>query len=165
MENVCLQPTMFLKYSSMNKIVFLLLVFFIVLSASSQNNPVEWEYKVILSKDKYSLNFIADIKPEWHLYAAHLPYPDEGPYPTEFHYDDSEYFKLLGSVSESNPIKSFDAIFEIDVSFFERSAEFIQPIKIISLNEFNITGNISYMVCNEKMCIPYEVPFKINFIP
>jgi thiol:disulfide interchange protein DsbD len=147
----------------MRKIFIFLTIIAVHLGGISQENPVLW--KIDYNKDNSSLKYKASIEFGWHLYAAHLPSPDEGPLPTEFKYIDSDYYQLTGQLIESKPIKTFDDNFGIDVSYFENSAEFSQKIKVTSSDQFSVSGKIYYMVCNEQMCIPFEDDFSIKITP
>ena len=129
----------------------------------SQENPVKW--KINYNTETSTIHYKATIGLDWHLYAAHLPSPDEGPLPTEFKYIDSDYYQLTGQLVESKPIKTFDDNFGVDVSYFENSAEFSQQIKFSSSDQFSVSGKIYYMVCNEEMCIPFEDDFSIKINP
>ena len=147
----------------MNKLILFFTIIFIHLGVLAQQNPVAWKIEYL--KDNSSIKYKANIEPDWHLYAANLPNPEEGPLPTEFKYEPSGSFELSGGVLESKPIKSYDKNFGIDVSYFENSAEFTQELKFSSHEPFSIIGNIYYMVCNDKMCIPFEEPFKVLIDP
>ena len=147
----------------MKKLLLLATFLLTYIGFIAQENPVKW--KITYNTETSALHYNATIGLDWHLYAAHLPSPDEGPLPTEFKYDDSEHYQLNGKVIESNPIKTFDDNFGVDVNYFENSAEFTQKIKLNSSEIFNVTGKIYYMVCNEQMCIPFEDTFEIKITP
>ena len=147
----------------MNKIFFFLSIIFIHIGILSQQNPVTW--KIEYHKDNSLIKYKTSIEYGWHLYAANLPSPDEGPLPTEFNYNDSDKFKLSGAVFESKSIEEFDENFGVDVRYFENSAEFSQKIELTSSEPFPITGTIYYMVCNDQMCIPFEDPFEVMISP
>ncbi len=147
----------------MNKIFLFFSLIIIHFGVISQENPVSW--KINYQKNNSEIKYEANIEPHWHLYAANLPDPDEGPLQTEFKYDESQNFKVSNHINESKTIKTFDENFGIDVSYFENSAVFTQKLKIYSEESFTISGKIYYMVCNEKMCIPFEEPFKIVIDP
>ena len=147
---------------SMNKLL-ILATLFLTLGAKSQQNPVEW--KIDYNKESASIHYKAAIDLDWHLYAAHLPSPNEGPLPTEFKYIDSDHYQLTGQLTESKSIKTYDDNFGVNVSYFENTAEFSQKVKLNSSTPFSISGKIYYMVCNEEMCIPFEDDFSIKITP
>ena len=148
----------------MMKNLIIITVFFLAnFGFFAQENPVKW--KITYNHETSAIIYNATIGLDWHLYAAHLPSPEEGPLPTEFKYDTSDYYQLNGKVLESKPIKTFDDNFGVDVSYFENTAEFSQGIKLTSAEPFVLTGTIYYMVCNEQMCIPFEDNFDVKINP
>ena len=114
--------------------------------------PVVWESRVEqLSEDRYLLTFEAQIAPKWHLYSQFSN--PEGAIPTEFVFENSTAYKLIGSVKESESITDFDEVFEMDLTFFNERALFQQEIQIID-NEFNqIQLTINYQACDDELCI------------
>jgi thiol:disulfide interchange protein DsbD len=124
----------------------------------SQENPVKWH--ISQNKEKTKLIFNASIDSTWHLYAVNLPNPNEGPLPTEFHFNEDEGFKIIGDIIENEPISVFDDSFGVQVSYFEKTATFRQKIKVIEDNSL-LKIQIAYMVCNEDMCIPFDDSFEL----
>ena len=57
-----------------------------------------------------------------------------------------------------------DKNFGVDLAFYENKSNFSQKIESIK-KKLTISGNISYMTCNESMCIPYDLPFEIKVNP
>ena len=114
--------------------------------------PVVWESRVEqLSEDRYLLTFEAQIAPKWHLYSQFSN--PEGAIPTEFVFENSTAYKLIGSVKESESITDFDEVFEMDLTFFNERALFQQEIQIID-KEFNqIQLTINYQACDDELCI------------
>jgi len=91
--------------------------------------PVKWDFtaKKTGSK-KYDLIFTAHIDKGYHLYS--LTIPEGGPLPTEFGFEDSKQFKLVGKpVEVTKPIEKYDDVFEMDIKFFEDNAVFKQAIE------------------------------------
>jgi DsbC/DsbD-like thiol-disulfide interchange protein len=138
----------------------LLLLFLIMLStwAFSQTNPVK--FTAYAQND--TLIFEATIEKGWHLYAAHLPNPYEGPLPTELIFDANSNFHLDGKVIEPIGIVEMDDAFGIEVKYFKNSTIFKQPITRITKSSFTCSGTINYMVCNDQMCIPLDYSFTIT---
>ena len=141
--------------------VLLLIVTFCFNAILSQDNPVSW---AIVSNDSM-LIYNAQIGKDWHLYAAYMPNPNDGPLPTLFEYTSSENYLLKDSTIQENPITHFDDDFGVEVSYYEDNALFKQKIKITTENRFLINGKISYMCCNDVTCIPLENEFEIVINP
>jgi len=130
-------------------------------------NPVSWSFTVNpLQGNRAELVFSANIQPGWNLYSIDVP--PNGPLPTEFIYNSSNAFRVIGNVREvpAAPIV-FDATFEMEVGKHTGNVRFIQQIEILSETDFTITGEIHYMVCDDVVCIPfdYEFRFSVRGIP
>ena len=103
------------------KIIFSSFLFLIsIYLINGQDNPVKWD--IIHNIEHQELEFKATIDNSWHLYAVHLPNPNEGPLPTEFNFSENEGIKIIGSISESKPTSVFDTNFGVQVSYFETKA-------------------------------------------
>lgn len=138
-----------------------LLIFSLVFSSQmlfGQQNPVKFTVTHLAD----TLIFTASIEKGWHLYAAHLPHPNEGPLPTEIIYTASSNFLLNGPILEGKGIVKLDEAFGVDVKYFETKAVFKQVITKNTSESFTCSGSINYMVCNDQMCIPLEFPFSIQ---
>jgi len=130
-------------------------------------NPVSWSFTVNpLQGNRAELVFSANIQPGWNLYSIDVP--PNGPLPTEFIYNPSNAFRVIGNVREVPPAPIvFDATFEMEVGKHTGNVRFIQQIEILSETDFTITGEIHYMVCDDAVCIPfdYEFRFSVRGIP
>lgn len=124
--------------------------------SSFGQEKVEWTYSY--DSETETIIISAEIEEGWHLYSQHI---DEslGPIPTVFKFEeDKTFFKLIGKTLEPTPITEYDPNFEGDLSFFEGSVEFIQKLRVKASGE--VRGTITFMVCNEEMCLP---PVDIDF--
>lgn len=141
------------------KILFVFLISIISFSLfqvhAQVKYPVKWTYSVKQTGgDVAELIFKAKIDKGWHLYSQIIP--EGGPLPTEFHFNKSKNFSLNGKVSEPKGKTEYDKTFEMNIKFFDGGAVFVQKIKINSEKDFNITGTLDYMVCNDGSCIPFS---------
>ena len=84
-----------------------------------------------------------------------------GPLPTLFNFNESKKYRLIDSIVQQQPKIEYDNNFGVDLAFYENKSIFYQKIEPIK-NKIKISGNISYMTCNESMCIPYDLPFEIK---
>ncbi len=141
-------------------LTFALLLNFV--SLAQLDSPVKWDFSTKnISNDEVVLIYKAAIGKDWHLYSQFLP--KGGPLPTFFEFEKSTNFKTLGKISEyPKPQIEHDEIFDIDVQYFSNEATFKQKIKILSSEPFVVKGNVSYQVCNEETCIPYDNDFEFN---
>jgi len=147
----------------MKRLFFLLLFISISISLFSQVvDPVSWDYSVKRTGDNTAeLIFEADIESNWHLYAQN--FDEGGPVRTNFHFDDSGNFELVGETSQSPaPEEEYDELFEMDVKYFSNKATFKQKIKLLTDQSFRVTGNVEYQVCQEDKCVYFNPDFEFQ---
>ncbi len=148
------------------KNVFLILVFLIpAASGFSQLDPVKWEARAVHRDAEDIVELLAIMEGEWHIYSQHLP-SDEGPIPTQFHWDLPSGVKLVGEVVEDEAQEVYDKNFMMNVRYFSQEATFTQKLLI---GNGNIKGEafvtVTYMVCNDEMCLPpkdQNITVKLN---
>jgi thiol:disulfide interchange protein DsbD len=118
-------------------------------------NPVKWDFsQKKLSENEIELQFKASIQDGWHLYSQHIS--DDGPVPTEFTFTNLEGCKLIGTMREGESIEEFDPNFDMVLKYFSNETVFSQKITVESSEDFNISGNVYFMVCDEAQCLPPE---------
>lgn len=136
-----------------------------IILAQNDYNPVTWEVELIKSKtDTITVIATANIDEGWHLYALEISDdPDVmGPLPLEFNLDSTLVEIIDNPVQISEMITHFDKSFEIDLNYFEKELILNQKVKVSSQAE-NISGNITYMVCDDEKCMfPPEYIFEIK---
>ena len=132
------------------------LLFFLCVSVISYAQIIEavhWRFSVKdISGSEKELVFTANMDDGWHLYGMNIP--DGGPAATTFSFDEIHGAVLDGGVtSSSRLIKKYDKQFEMELSWYEKQAVFIQKIKLTAPT-FSITGNVRAMACNDQSCLP-----------
>ncbi|NNC83025.1 MAG: hypothetical protein HKN79_05565 [Flavobacteriales bacterium] len=135
-------------------------------SASGILEPVDWTFSaapVEGSDSQYDITLRAEIDEHWHLYSQNLE-SDFGPVPTTFTFADSSGgFTLIGETQEGEPLVSYDPNFDMDLSYFEGTADFVQRIEMDESNSGFVEGMLTFMVCDDSKCLPPEdIPFKID---
>lgn len=128
-------------------------------------DPVKWTYSLEkVSEDEYDLFFHAVIDENWHLYSVDVP--PNGPIPTSFLFEDSEFHELVGEIVEvTKPYAKFDPSFDMTIKMFDVKADFKQRVKILSDKNFFIKGTHEFMSCDDSRCTPpkeLEFSFEIN---
>ncbi len=128
--------------------------------------PCRWTFSVEQNVNGEAiLVSTAKLDSGWHLYSQHIP--GKGP-STEFTYDSLNSYNLIGETKEGESIKKYDPNLEMEVLYFEREAMFKQRIKVVSKNDFTITGAIDYMVClDQGQCSHFdeEISFTVKGNP
>ncbi|MEN9401207.1 MAG: hypothetical protein RL632_2310 [Bacteroidota bacterium] len=142
------------------KFPILLIVFtYLSLSAVAQK---EIAWTVAYNGENQTIEFTASIAKGWHLYSQHIA-DGAGPVATAFTFEQLEGIKLKGKVEEPESIRKYDQSFEATLNFFEGNVTFIQHISKTTKNASTVTGSITYMLCNDTMCLPpVDVPFTIE---
>ncbi|MDL2262440.1 thioredoxin family protein, partial [Bacteroidales bacterium OttesenSCG-928-I21] len=152
----------------MKKIVLILISFMIVSALSAQIlNPVKWTFeKKDISDNISELIFKANIEGNWHLYGMDIP--EDGPVATKIIFENLSGTELDGTVSVSKKAKeSYDNNFQMTLSYYEKNVEFKQKVKIKNKNQFNVSGYVEYMVCNDETCLAptrEEFNFSLNAV-
>jgi len=126
-------------------------------------DPVKWNYTASKNSDKeYTVTISASLSPAWHIYSMNTP--ANGPVPTSISFNKNPLVLLNGSIKENGKLKSeHDEIFGVDVKYYAEKVEFVQAVKLKSPVKTNVSGNVKYMVCNDKLCLPPKtVPFNIQ---
>ena len=117
--------------------------------------PVKWE----VQQGETEIVFRAKIDDPWHLYGTYLP--EDGPVPTSIEYTTLQGVELAGElIPKSTLVKSFDNAYEMELSWYEKEAVFIQKIIITDAENYSIEGFVEFMVCNNEQCLP---PVKHDF--
>lgn len=128
-------------------------ILFIGLKAigASAQSEVVWEFT--FDQDQNAVVAEATIEEGWHLYSQ---YVDEyaGPIPTSFEFEENPQVELIGTPVEPEAIVEFDQNFESEVFYFKDHVAFKQKLNAIGNTE--LSGTVTFMICNETMCLPPE---------
>lgn len=127
----------------------------------SEETPAVWTHGVErLSDLEYTLTFRGKIQEGWHLYSQHTA--EGGSLPSEFTFEKAgEDYALIGKTTESETIKEYSEVFEVEETFFEKEAIFTQKIKLLKPKTTQVSVNLFYQICKE-VCIPMDELFQIS---
>ena len=123
-------------------------------------SPVKWSFDQKKISDKeIEVSFHATIDTGWHLYGTDLP--DGGPVSTTFKFmPDSTNYRFSGSlISVTKPVKQFDKIFNLELTYYAMEAHFTRRITLLNDRPFTIKGSIEYQSCNDETCTMDEADF------
>lgn len=140
----------------MKKILLLITILAIATGAFAQiEKPVKWSYAAKRINSTEAVVFLrATIDPGWHIYSQNVK--DGGPIKTSFTFTPSKEYALIGKTAEPTPLTKFEDAFKMNVSYFEKTVTFQQKIKLKSANATSVKGQLEYMTCNDKKCLPPE---------
>ena len=123
----------------------------VFVNAQLDTEPVVWETQhEKLDDTRFVLVFNATIASNWHLYSQFSN--DQGALPTEFVFD-SQGYKRIGEVEESPSITDYDKVFEMDLTYFNDSANFRQEIVLEDETLSSLSVELNYQACDDKLCI------------
>lgn len=125
--------------------------------------PVKWSFKVEQNTPgEATLLLISNAERGWHTYSQEV-IPD-GPVPTEFTFQKSPDFELIGKVIEPKGIREKDPqMNNMVLTIFPDKAVFKQKIRVLSKKDFTIKGSVYFMCCNDRSCIaPTDVEFEFR---
>jgi thiol:disulfide interchange protein DsbD len=138
-------------------------IFIVSNSVAQVVDPVKWKVSSKKISDcEYELQFTGTIEEHWHVYSLNLK-GDDGPMPANIFVDKSSDYEAIGKPTEGTPIKAMDKVFEMEVSYFEKTVTFKQKIKLKANKEITVKGKYEYQACTEEKCIfPPATPFEFK---
>ena len=148
----------------MKKILLVIFTIFSVNVNAQIFTPVTWTFShEMISDNEFELSFTANIDEGWYIYSQSLA--DDGPVPTEFTFQETNNYKLLGDVIEEKSNEEYDPNFDMMLKFFKDKTTFKQRVSLEDMSQsVTIKGEIYYMTCDDKQCLPPElVEFSFDF--
>lgn len=144
----------------MKRILILAVALMLSIGAFAQiESPVKWSYGAKRVSATEAVVFLkATIQDGWHIYS--MTVPDGGPIKTSFTFSPSKEYSLDGKPVEPKPISKYEKAFSMNVTYFEKSVIFQQKIKLKSPKATVVKGQLEYMTCNDRKCLP---PDDIDF--
>lgn len=146
------------KFSS-----FLLILFLVVTGLNAQMlEPVKWKTNLkTISETEAEIVFTATIDKGWHVYSVDIP--EGGPVSATFTAETLKGAQLVGKLTPvGKPVSEFDKMFEMKLTYFEKSGAFSQKIKITA-STYEVAGYLEYGACNDENCLPpTQVPFSFK---
>ncbi|MFN0212938.1 MAG: protein-disulfide reductase DsbD domain-containing protein [Saprospiraceae bacterium] len=148
-----------MTHKSIRTAFFFLIAGLLSVTAFAQN-PAKWSFT---AKDagncQVDLIFTGILDEGWYTYSQFLE-SEDGPVATLITFQESTNFKLLGKAVESGEIiKVHDPIFDMNLTKFKHKAILTQRVEIKDPSK-PIAGYLTYMTCNDEMCLP---PKDANF--
>jgi thiol:disulfide interchange protein len=129
--------------------IITLIINLLFASLALAQNPVTWTTQAKqIDSLTYDVVITATLEEKWHLYATEMP--EDGPLPTEFTFQDTT---PIGPLTHSELITGFDPIFEMELSYFDNKATFYQTINVVDQSVQDITVDLIYQACDDKLCI------------
>jgi len=124
--------------------------------------PITWSVDQVTTADgRVQVLLKATCEQGWHIYALTLP-RDDGPIPTSVRVNTSPDFRA-GAVTEPEPEMAYDPNFGMELRFHSNTVAFVLPIERVAGSPFTVSGEVEFMACNDKTCLPpVAVPFSVT---
>ena len=147
----------------MKKIFSIVVLAVMCVTAMAQMmNPVHFTSELKKGKGaEAEIVFTATIDGGWHVYSTDLG--SDGPIAATFNIVKMEGAEKVGRLTPvGNEIKKYDKLFEMELKYFEKQAQFVQKIKFTKPT-YDIDCYLEYGACNDESCMPpSEVAFKAS---
>jgi len=145
----------------MNRGLIIVIIFLNSIVSAQIFNPVSWQFsQKKINENQIELNFKADIDEPWHMYSQ---YVEDEMIATKFTFRTNDTYSLEGPTTEGIAIEKYDPIQEMVVKFFNNEVVFKQIINITSSDDFLVSGEVYFMVCDSVQCLPPEwLEFSFN---
>lgn len=136
------------------------IVFVVLLSGSTfaqREGHIEWIVSSGRVADGGALLVInAIVDSSWHLYSKDIG--EGGPLPTSVRLAPGAY-ELRGGLKEYGiATELFDNTFQMDIKWYESNVLYTQEVRY--KEPVTIAGEIEYMICSDKLCIPGKFKFR-----
>ena len=144
----------------MKKIISSLFLLLLCFTASAQmQEPVKFSVtQKTLSDTEFEIVFTGKVEAGWHVYSTDIP--DGGPTPAAIIFDQIKGVEPVGKLKPAGKVvKQFDNLFEMEVSYMEGQATFIQKMRITGA-DYSVKGILTYGACNDENCLP---PSEVGF--
>ena len=143
----------------MRKILSICLLLIAVVAQAQIQEPVKFKSELkTLAAGEAEIVFTATIDKGWHVYSTDLG--DGGPISATFNVEKISGATVVGKLQpKGKEIASYDKLFEMNVRYFESTAQFVQKLKLTG-GDYKIEGFLEFGACNDENCLP---PTQVEF--
>lgn len=117
--------------------------------------PVKWSFGLSTEEGRTYVELTGTCEEGWHFYALELP-RDDGPLPTLIRTTPDPSF-TLGPIMEPAAEEVDDPNFGMRVRYHSGTATFRLPVERLTAGTFQVSGEVEFMACNDRTCLPPEV--------
>ena len=143
----------------MKKILSICLLLIAVVAQAQIQEPVKFKSELkTLAAGEAEIVFTATIDKGWHVYSTDLG--DGGPISATFNVEKISGATVIGKLQpKGKEIASYDKLFEMNVRYFEGTAQFVQKLKLTG-GDYQVQGFLEFGACNDENCLP---PTQVEF--
>jgi hypothetical protein len=134
----------------------------LLVTAAIAGGPVSWTFTQATAADGSTVVQLKAVCEEgWHIYALTLP-RDDGPFPTVIRLTNDPAFEM-NAIREPEAEEVDDTNFGMKVRYHSGSPVFEVVVKRTTNEAFTVNGEVEFMCCNDRMCLPPNVvPFSVQ---
>ena len=139
----------------MKKLFVIAVSCLLVLGASAQlKKPVKWNFSSKkIDATTYELHMTASIDPGWHIYT--IDHNADIGVATTITLKNNPLATPSGKTKVvGKPVMSKDPSTGEMVKFYEGRVDFVQVVKLKSAVKTSFTGEVEFMACDDKQCLP-----------
>ncbi len=139
----------------MKKIFFALFCMGLTMASLAQiKNPVKWSYTAKKIADKtFEVHITATIDPNWHVYT--IDHKADVGVATSVKFSANPLATTNGKlIAKTKAVKMKDPSTGEMVKFYENNIDIVQVFKLKANVKTNITGELEFMTCDDKQCLP-----------
>ncbi|MNL13426.1 disulfide bond corrector protein DsbC [compost metagenome] len=148
----------------MRKILILVALMFGAHISIAQG-PMKWAFSTKkISEKVFDVHFTAAIDTGWFMYSQFNPKMG-GPTPTTFKFMDNPDFIIDKEKLKEDGVmeEKYDSAFSMELKYYRSKVDFVKRITLKEAAKTSVSGTVTFMGCNEQMCLPpQEVEFKIE---
>jgi hypothetical protein len=118
------------------------------------SDPIKWTFSAKKkAANTYEVVMSAVFAKPWHLYSQTTP--DGGAPPTRITFKKNPSLTIDGKVKEVGSMKTvYEAVMQSQVKYYYEQVNFVQIVKVKGNIKTNLIGEIEYVVCDDKQCLP-----------
>jgi len=139
----------------MKKLSFLIAFCLVVIGASAQlQNPVIWSFtSKKIDATTYELHMTANIDHGWHIYT--IDHTADIGVATSVNLKNNPLATASGKLKiVGKPVQMKDPSTGEMVKFYENKVDIVQVVKLKSPVKTTFSGEVEFMACDDKQCLP-----------
>lgn len=142
-------------------ITFISLLFLTSTLFAQSGKKVSWTYSAKkIEGNEYEIRLSATIQPGWHMYSQNQS-SDAIALPTKITFTKNPLVTLQGNTTEKGKLlDEYEKATASRSKYYQGKVDFIQKIKLKGSAKTSVSGEIEFMVCDDKQCLP---PEKVKF--
>jgi hypothetical protein len=144
----------------MNKLLLYQVFFLLILNlaspaAAQSDQKVKWQFSAVKKSNKlYEVRLTATIEKGWHLYSQQQS-PDAIALPTSIVFSKNPIVDMKGKPKEEGKLfDEIEAATRTRSRYYVNKVEFIQQVELKKNIKTSLNGEVEFMVCDDRQCLP-----------